>query len=921
VDLEPWQEEAHREIMRLLALSGQRTAALAQYEACQHSLVEELGVEPSAETRALYEGIRDGTEPPSPPSEPPHNLPASLTPFIGREVELAQIRQRLRDPACRLLTVVGPGGIGKSRLALQAAQVQVPAFADGVWLVPLAPVASPDLLASTIMDALRLPRHGSMQPHDQLLNALRDRNLLLLLDNFEHLLEATALVMEMLREAPGLKVLVTSRERLGVREEWLLRLQGLRFPDGEVIARAREEEPADMMEAASLEDYSAVQLFVQCARRIQPHLSLAAAGSHSVARICQLVEGMPLAIELAAPWIRLMDCQDISQEIERNLDFLATSLRGVPQRHRSMRAVFDHSWELLPAEERSVLMKLSVFRGGFRREAAEAVAMRLGQSPVSLGVLSTLVDRSWVRPSPSGRYEMHELVRQYCAVLLDEVQTVVGQGEGERVRDRHSDYYATFLSEREPRLKGHGETEALESILEEMGNIHTAWEWAVERGNVEALDRGLDSLYWVGVRRGLQREMMPFLDQAVAMLREQPLVDQSVETALLLGRILCRQGHLTLLFEGIGEQTVALYEESLALLQGLAPSARQQRACAYAQALLGWFLQYSGDSARARGLLHEALAQATEVGDDWFRALVLWFLSSRSPDFSEMQGYLRQAIVLLDRLGEQWVKAWCLQYLSNLLRLTGEYEEAESLAQEALRIRRELRGPRGLGIALLALGDAEAALGKYEEASQHFRDALDIGEEYGTPFIRYRCALGMGTIAAAQGAYAEAAQLLEDAAASLHDFGNLPKSLEALVILGHATSALGQTQRAVECFHQALREAMEAAFTPEALAALVGLASLSAKTGELQRAAGLISLALQHPTTYHVDRVRAQDLLSELESELSPEVFEAATARGQARDLEATVAELLRELEAGADGRWSGPMRGMRDALFAQPRI
>jgi len=908
---DPLDEGAHRALMRLYAGSGQQTAALRQYEACERVLREELSVPPSAETATLYQAIKEGRAPQlgvsrpgvaEPPVRRRHNLPPQPTPFVGREEELAQIAQRLADPACRLLTVVGPGGMGKSRLVIQAGTDQVPHFTHGVCFVPLASVGSVNLLASTIMDALRVPQHGSMDPQVQLLNYLRERSLLLILDNFEHLLEGTTLVTAMLAEAPGLKLLVTSRERLNLRGEWLLPLHGMGVPEEETIVQAGGE--ADVLDQAvdALEEYSAVELFLQCAQQVQPELSLASAGPASVARICRLVEGMPLAIELAAPWVRMMDCEEIAQEIEGGLDFLTTALRDVPDRHRSMRAVFEHSWRLLTGEEQSALRKLSVFRGGFRRKAVEAVA------GADLLTLTALVDRSWVRRSPAGRYEVHELVRQYCGERLDSQPSVEGQKASARVRDRHSYYYAAFLSEREPRLKGHGQVEALGSILAEMGNIRATWDWAVERGNVEVLDKCVDSLYWVGYRRGWQHEVMQSLSSAVTRLRDRVRLSEPTEStppaekaALLLGRILCRQAHLTLFIEGSGEQAVALCEESLALLQALAPSVRQEKARTFAKVQLGWSLE-GRDSSRARGLLQEALVQATEMGDDWNRGLALFFLSGRAPGsgrYSEAEGYLRQAIALFDRLGDQYMKAWCLRRLLEfVLWATGEYDEAESLAQEELQIRRELGDPQGLDSALSALGEVEVALGKYEAARQHFRDALALGEEYGNVLIRYQFLSGMGTLATAHGAYAEAAELLEDAAASAYEVGDLAWALRALVKLGHAASALGETQRAAACFGQALGEAMEAGFIPLALGALVGLASLSAQEGELQRGAELISLALQHPATYHLDRVRAQERLAQLESELSPEMLAAATAQGQARELEATVAELLREVEA-----------------------
>lgn len=489
--LEPWREEAHRQAMTALALSGDRSAALAQYETCRRILTAELGVETDEETTQLYEQIRAGKlrgQRAAPPltahsleitSEPNvgeetvvrptmsqavrHNLPSQPTPFIGRQADLAQIITRLNDQGCRLLTIVGPGGMGKTRLALQTAQTILdvgftladseagstayPKFADGVFFVALAGVASPDLLVSTIAATLDFTPYGNGTPQSQLLGHLRPKTILLVLDNFEHLLDGVDVITSLLAAALGVKVLTTSREALNLYEEWLHPLSGMSFPGDEDEARRESN--------AQLSDYTAVQLFVQRAQRMKPSFDLTSEGA-AVVRICHLVGGMPLGIEMATSWLKHFPCEQIAKEIERNLDFLATTLRNVPSHHRSIRAVFEHSWHLLSVAEQQTLQQLAVFRGGFQLAAAQQVA------GANFPLLVSLAEKSLVQPTPSGRYQIHELLRQFAEEKLQALLQ-----EWSAVQERHAHYYLLFLQQHQAGLEGRQSAETVTIIEEE----------------------------------------------------------------------------------------------------------------------------------------------------------------------------------------------------------------------------------------------------------------------------------------------------------------------------------------------------------------------------------------------------------------------------------------------------------------------
>ncbi len=338
----------------------------------------------------------------------------------------------MQDPGCRLLTLLGPGGSGKTRLALETAAGQLDNYSHGVWFASLAPLQSVDAIVPTVAEALGFRFYEEGDPRQQLLNYLRQKTLLLIMDNYEHLLTGAGLVTEILKTAPGVKVLATSRTRLNVGGEHRFQITGMDFPD------LPPKASADAIQ------YSAVKLFLQGARRAQPNFELTGENLSGVIDVCRVVEGMPLAIRLAAAWVAILSPREIAAEIGQGIDFLETDLRDVPERQRSMRAVFDHSWKLLAEREREVFQGLSVFRASFTWEAAQRVTGALLQE------LRILVNKSLLQraPTPStslrtgGRYGMHELLRQYANERLE------ASGTASAVRELHSEYYLNILHQR-----------------------------------------------------------------------------------------------------------------------------------------------------------------------------------------------------------------------------------------------------------------------------------------------------------------------------------------------------------------------------------------------------------------------------------------------------------------------------------------
>jgi predicted ATPase/transcriptional regulator with XRE-family HTH domain len=749
-------------------------------------------------------------------------MPTPPTPLIGREPELAALARLLGDPQCRLLTLIGPGGIGKTRLAIEVASCYQDFLPDGACFVSLAALNSSAFLVPAIADALGFVFQGQIEPRIQLLNHLRARQVLLVLDNVEHLLEGVGLFAEMLERAPGVKLLVTSRERLNLQGEWVFEIQGLPVPATDHSGRA--------------EEYSAVALFVQSARRAQAGFELQVEEPSSVVRICQMVEGMPLGIELAAAWVSVLSCQEIAQEIERGLDFLATSMRDVPSRQRSLRAAFDHSWSLLSADERRVLARLAICRGGFEREAAEQVA------GATLASLLALASKSLVRRAESGRYDLHEVVRQYALSYLGD------DPQSEATRDRHSDFYLALLRDREVALKGAAQREALRELTDEIGNVQAAWAWAVERekfGSIGPALRSFALLFDIG---GWLRQGIEHLELVVQALRAS---SEDEEQQKVLGQALTQQGDL-LFRQGQFDRAMIRFEESLAILRSIGDPALLTGPLIFSGAIM----HLIGEMDRAQSLTDEGLACARAAGDEWFAAYALF-----------SQGYIAS--------------------------LLGRYAEGYEQMLAGLAMWRVLGDPRYTALGLNFISPTAIKLGRHEEAGAYLQESLmlctQIGDRWGMG-TAYR---NMGLAALAQGDISEAQSLLHTSLDLFTEFVTGWDIVLSLVYLGEATAAAGDSSGARRIFLEALHLAMEAQATLLALSALVGLAQQQARAGEAEQALELSICILSHSASTQETKDRAEQLRTQLESQLTPYQVEAVQERTQTKTFAALVTELV----------------------------
>lgn len=522
LSLDKLHEPPHRQLMLLYALSGQQAAALRQFDECARLLRSELDTEPEAETTHLYQaiqkkkldnvlqGLGQTSLPASAESVPSsqrkiHNLPIHPGLLIGREKELNEILNLLNDPSCRMLTLLGPGGSGKTRLALETAtranMTLEASFKDGVAFIPLAPVTDSSALVDAMIEGLNLRGHVQRaDPRQTLLGHISGRNMLLVVDNFEHLLdlESIQLIAAILEAAPSSKILITSRERLNLRGEHLFRVEGLETPGDEQLL---PQPPTDSVIGA----FSALQLFEQCAARIDPSFRITRENYFPIAQICRQVQGMPLAIELAASWLEAFSLEEINKEIRRSLDFLQSNWRDLPDRQRSLRAVFDSSWELLDRQTRPIVKALSVFRTSFTREAAQTV------SGASAKVLLDLTNKSWIQRLSNGRYQIHELLKQFVFEKLSREESIL-----EQVRNQYCEYYANHAYSLWSAMKGAAQKQAYIDVEIEFENIHTAWHWLAAGNKYEiAVQRILPVMFHYTEMRGKTIELRNMLNAAI----------------------------------------------------------------------------------------------------------------------------------------------------------------------------------------------------------------------------------------------------------------------------------------------------------------------------------------------------------------------------------------------------------------------
>jgi predicted ATPase len=695
-------------------------------------------------------------------------LPFQPSPLIGRDVEISEIVRLLSDPACRLVTLIGPGGIGKTRLALAVATSQTATFADGVVFVALASVGTPNHIVSAIGDTLDLSCADQADPAAHLFDYLRTRHMLLVLDDFDHLLDGADLVTAILAHAPHVTILITSRIRLNLQAEWLFDVQGLAYP---------LEDPhglAATLSLADLNQYSAVRLFVQRATQIQPGLSLTESTLITIVRICQHVGGMPLAIELATASVRTLPIAMIERQIHANLDMLSTTFRDVSARHRSMRAVFERSWSLLSERERMHFSRLAVFRGGWTADAAAHIAN------ATLPALAALVDKSLVLPG-SVRYAMLEPIREYALERLAE------RGETMALQRAHAEYYLALAEAVAAHWHNPATDAAIKQLDHEFDNLRAALQWARDGGDrtlglrlAGALRRFWRSRGAIGEGRSWLEELLALdddtLDASAMAARLHALeaaawlasdqhdythaarrFEQSMDLRRAMGETenetnLLVNAALEARAVGQYRRATALLEDALARQHALGDRGSLSSAgLGLSLFLMGLVIREQGDFARAMALFAECTQLHREIGDREGIALGLLGLCDIARDHgdvAQVRMYGEESLATLRKLGVQWAIGFALNNLALAAYQEGDMSRAFALVSESVALFRAQKADASLAEVLITLGQIVAAQGDVVAAYGALTEALRLAWAVGPRLLVASALEGLASLAA-----------------------------------------------------------------------------------------------------------------------------------------------------------------------------
>lgn len=864
----------------------------------------------------------------------PQGLPGGATTFLGRDDEVSQLSEQL--DGARLVTLTGAPGIGKSRLALELARRLDERYADGARLAELAPITDSALVPQTVAAALAIAEVPGQSPTDTLKARLAHRRVLLVLDNCEHLLDACAdLVDTLLGGCPGLSVLATSREALHLTRETVWQVPPLPLP-----------EPEEDASSEALARYAAVRLFVERAAAIQPGFALNAYIAPAVAEVCRHLDGIPLAIELAAARVESLTPEEIARRLDDRFGLLTKGGRGVLPRHQTLQAALDWSHDLLSEPERAVLRRLAVFVGGFELEAAETVCAGKEVEPREVcDQLGRLVSKSLVVPdmgsSPDIRYRLLETIRAYAGDRLEQA------GEAAQLRDAHADWCLTLAEQAEPELTGPHQQRWLERLEAERANLRSALEWSLSHGQAERALRLAGALVLFWRVRCHFREGRELLDAAVSASD-----GAAVE---LRAKALWGAGFMALM-AGDPNDAIPVVEESLARFRELG----DRQGCARALLILANCAQLRDDP-RALSLLEESADLARQAGDSWCLAhalgvagldharrhelpaarslfeecltvarrsednqglrlglLGMGSVSLRAGDYSMAEPLLEEAMAVADELGEDYTRATALHYLGQLTSARGDHGRGRELLDEALALLREVGPATGVLGPLLSLAEVARLEGDPSRARLYFEEALALAPDgsHTIPFLQ-----GLGELAAEESDPGTARRRFAEALDRARAHGDKGGAAKALLGLGDLARVEDSAKRAAVLYREALELALQSGRAKDLSDLLEAVAGLAAVAGRYERAARLLGAGSALRDEHGHAGIRGQAARYEADvalvrKALGDRKFEATFTQGAALSTEEAVA-----LAAKGLGRRGGPASGWTSLTETEQQV
>jgi predicted ATPase len=723
--------------------------------------------------------------------QPP--LPTRNTPFLGRKQEQEQLRDWLTEQ--RLISVVGPAGVGKTRLALQLAQElrAAEAFSGGVFFVDLEALENPEHLIAHIAANLPLEVNTNQEVFQALADGIADQTMLLVLDNFEHLIELAPHLSDLLRACPNLRIMTTSRERLGLEEEQVFHLASLRYPHDEAV----------LMEEA--QRFYSVQLLVDRAKRAKADFEPHEEDIGALVQICRVVDGLPLGLELAAAWVRVMPLREIAAELSRNLDLLSSTARNVPERHKSIRTAFEYSWKLLTSKEQDVLRKLSVFRGGFRRESASEVA------GATIPILASLVDKSFLRMDSSGRYHRHPLVYEFTGEKLAEVTDARTQ-----TIQRHTTHFLRLLGAMKTEMYGPGQAVALGRFAEEVENIRLAWRWAAYEGQWNLLEEALETLRVYFDQANRHRERLELLQLAADAIETRPDPQAQALHGKLLADVAWSEHRL-----GHNDRAMALAAQATRMLPARSVGALRA-------------LNVAGSVAWKMGNHAEARAQ-------WLEAYEAYEAQGHAVGIGRFSGNLAIVEQALGNLAE------ALRYAQRSLEIALGSGDHLNAAQNYNR-----------------LGDLEFDQHNLDSAHTLWSEGLAHAQQHGIEVVIPLLLHNLGRVATERGEFARARELFDQSLERARKADDPSLQSQTLTCLASMAMAEGALDDAAFYLRQSLELAHAIRSHPVFLGAAATLADLRLQQGRLETAKQLFQLVAQHPAAEQKDRERAEQMLQEI---------------------------------------------------------